>query len=448
MAVKEPAQPQLDAQIAVIGSALIEPEITGELLQTVTASDFTDPTYRNVFEAVKGLYIERKRIDAVTVLHVLGNEYRDFLGQTMDLTPTAAGWKEYAKIMKQQAKLSRLQSLAVQLQMCATLEEANELVPKITDEMRDRSKRIVSIGDGFRLFLDAQSRDPDYITFGIDDLDSRTYAARGDFIVIGARPSVGKTALAIQMARHVGGNGFKVGFFSLETKAEKFYDRYVSNATGTSFSRIKRRELDENDYEPINAEMRREIKGVNLEMIDASGMTVNDIRATTLARRYDVIFVDYLQLIAGTERDTYNRVTQISMGLHNLAQQANVCVVALAQLRRAEKAVDKKTKQTIEYAPTMSDLRESGQIEQDADIVLLMYLEKPEVRNSPRVLRVAKNKEGQCGKIRLQFDGLHQRFDAEPEELPPPIGSAAPQRTPTEKVKQMALFGMPSAHPN
>lgn len=430
--------PELDAQYAVLGAVLIDPQIAGEVVQQVRLDDFGDATCKHIFGAIRELYIAGKHVDAVTVLHAAGDEYREYLSQLMDITPTTAGWQSYAAIMREQAQLYRIRELAAKLEASLSVEDARSVIAKLHDELSDKSRRVVSVTDGFKLFLDAQEQNPAYLEFGIDQLDDgRLFAAKGDFIVIGARPSVGKTALAIQMARHMG-RTYKVGFFSLETGAEKFYDRYIANSTGTNFGRIKRRELDERDWPDISAKMRDDMQNVKLDMIDASGMTVDDIRALTLARRYDVIFVDYLQLISGRERDSYSRVTQISMGLHNLAQQANVAVIALAQLRRAERVTDRKTQKKIEYAPTLSDLRESGQIEQDADVVMLMYLSNPDNRMSSRILRVAKNKEGLCGKVVLHFDGARQQFNFEPEdESAPAIGSQA--RSSLQTAEQMQL---------
>ncbi|MCD8355972.1 MAG: hypothetical protein LUE11_05325 [Clostridia bacterium] len=438
----EMKKPELDAQCAVLGSVLIEPDIIGEVLQTVREEDFGDSTCKTIFAAIRDLYIAGSRIDAVVVLHAVGDQYRDYLSQLMDVTPTAAGWKSYAAIMKEQAKLYRIRTLAAELEASMSVADAQSIISRLHDELSDRSRRVVTLSDGFKMFLHAQETNPAYLEFGIDPLDDgRLFAAKGDFIVIGARPSVGKTALAIQMARHIGKTQ-KVGFFSLETGAEKFFDRYVSNATGTFFGRIKRRELDEQDWPYISKAIRDDVKDIRLEMIDASGMSVDDIRAMTLARRFDVIFVDYLQLISGRERDSYSRVTNISMGLHNLAQQANVAVIALAQLRRAERQKDKKTGKSVEYAPTLSDLRESGQIEQDADVVMLMYLSDPDRPASDRILRVAKNKEGQRGKVTLMFDGSRQRFDIREEEAPSKNRQAETQRPKIADAKQIAMPGL------
>lgn len=435
--------PELDAQYAVLGAVLIDPSIAGEVVQTVQEDDFGDATCKTIFAAIRDLYLSGSRIDAVVVLHRVGDAYRDYLSQLMDITPTSAAWKSYAAIMREQAQLYRIHSLAAELENSISVDEARGVIAKLHEEMSDKSRRVVSLVDGFKLFLNTQAHRPEYLEFGFEPLDNgRLFASKGDFIVIGARPSVGKTALAIQIARTMGITQ-NVGFFSLETSAEKFFDRYVSNATGLNFGRIKRRELDEEDWPTVAKMNHDDSKDIRLNVIDASGMTVSDIRAMTLAHRYDVIFVDYLQLIRGTERDNYSRVTNISMGLHNLAQQCNVAVIALAQLRRAERAMDRKTNKTVEYAPTLSDLRESGQIEQDADIVILMYLSDPDQRNSDRILRVAKNKEGQCGKLRLMFDGSRQRFDVREEEAPPKIGQPAQQRAKISENEQMKMPGIP-----
>lgn len=436
--------PALDAQYAVLGAVLIDPSITGDVVQTVQESDFGDATCRTIFSAIRDLYIAGSRIDAVVVLHQVGEAYRDYLSQLMDITPTAAGWKSYAAIMREQAQLYRIRALAAELENSMSVDESRSIIAKLHDELSDKSRRIIPLQDGFIGFNARLETKPQYLEFGIEPLDSgRLFASKGSFIVIGARPSVGKTALAIQLSRHMG-RSHHVGFFSLETDEAKFYDRYISNAADVDFNRIKRHAMDDDDYPRIASAGHDDVKNISLDLIEASGMTVDDIRAMTLARRYDVIFVDYLQLIRGSERDTYSRVTNISMGLHNLAQQCNVAVIALAQLRRAERATDRKTHKTVEYAPTLSDLRESGQIEQDADIVMLMYLSDPDQRNSDRILRVAKNKEGQCGKVRLMFDGGRQRFDVREEEAPPKIGQPAQQRTMHPENEQMQMHIAPN----
>ena len=433
--------PELDAQYAVLGSILIEPSITGEVLLTVNASDFREATCQTIFRAIQHLYIAGQRVDAVTVLHAAGEQYREYLSQLMDVTPTAAGWKEYARIMRERARVGRACDFAARLHPDMSEAEARTLAMKILEQFSDKSQKVLSLEDGYALFDSMQESPKTYLEFGFEPLDDgKLFAAKGDFIVLGARPSVGKTAIAVQMAQHMG-RKHKVGFFSLETNAAKFFDRWIANSSGTSFSSIKRHELSEADWRCI-AQAKHDTSGtIDFHFVDASGMTVDDIRVKTLAYQFDVIFIDYLQLISGSERDSYSRVTNISMGLHNLAQQANVAVIALAQLRRSNQSIDRKTGKPVECEPTLSDLRESGQIEQDADIAMLMFLDPkaPNRWNRDRILRIAKNKEGRLGEITLMFDGYRQRFDVREEEASSKIGQAEPQRPKIAEAEQIAM---------
>lgn len=171
------------------------------------------------------------------------------------------------------------------------------------------------------------------------------------------------------------------------------------------FGDIKARKISERDYIRLT-DRQRELGARRLDIIRASGMAVSDIQAITLARRYQVIFVDYLQLLRETGRNM-NRteaVSRMSMELHRLAQTHGVTVIALSQLGRPENRGE------IQRAPTLSSLRESGQIEQDADAVLLLYLTDPGDPKSDRRLKIAKNKEGELGYADLNFEGRFQRF--------------------------------------
>ena len=166
--------------------------------------------------------------------------------------------------------------------------------------------------------------------------------------------------------------------------------------------RIKTNGMSDKDWEQA-AKVAAEINSRKLEYIPASGMSVSDIQAISYAQRYDVVFVDYLQLVNGRGKDRFSIVTDISIGLHTMAQSTNIAVIALAQLSRPEKKKDGPTP-----PPTLSSLRESGQIEQDADIVFMLY--RPSFQDQRRELMILKNKEGRLGRLTLDFDGQHQTF--------------------------------------
>ena len=222
---------------------------------------------------------------------------------------------------------------------------------------------------------------------------------KGDYIVIGARPSEGKTAIALNMATRMAKSGVKVGFFSLETSELKLMDRIIAEMCSVNFGRIKRGQLTEDEWRAV-AETSARIQSLPLWLIPASGKTVAWIAAETLRLGLDVIFIDYLGLITGPGKSIYEQVTNISKDLHNFAQQHKVMVVALSQLNRGDPA----------QLPTLERLRESGQIEQDVDAAVLLH--NPPSGDDFREcqLIIAKNKEGICGSIDMIFNGSNQRF--------------------------------------
>ena len=246
---------------------------------------------------------------------------------------------------------------------------------------------------------------PNYLRWGIRQLDEVLTAEPGDFIVLGADSSVGKTALAVQLAWNMAARGRRVGFFSLETSARKLADRVVAQRARVELSKIKHKELTEHDLGDVAA-----VGGATGRMCfgitEAAGFGVPELRAVTLANRYDVIFIDYVQLLKAEGRERWEIVTKISMALHTMAQQLGVAVIALSQLTPPDKTKGARR------APSRDDLRESRQLKQDADVILLMSLDDPEENDGLRWLAVAKNKDGPLGRICLKFDAAHMEFTA------------------------------------
>ena len=192
----------------------------------------------------------------------------------------------------------------------------------------------------------------------------------------------------------------------METKPEKIIDRTVAAVCGVDFGRIKSHSLTQEDWSECAIKSTAFTKR-KLEIIQAGGMSVVDIQSLALSGRYEIIYIDYLQLIAPQDRrrSDVEQVTQISKDLHTMAQTTGITVCALSQLSRPPKSGDQ------EKSPGLHSLRQSGQIEQDADGVMLLYKDEPKNPRSLRVLKIAKNKEGEAGGITyLAFDGAHQRF--------------------------------------
>ena len=216
-------------------------------------------------------------------------------------------------------------------------------------------------------------------------------------MVVGGRPSAGKTALTLQIALHMA-RKYRVVYFSLETSADKIYDRLIANYTGTPLAEIKEPQTIK-DWGRI-AESTDSFSKLNLTVVEAAGWTVGQLRAKAMQLRAEVVFIDYLSLLQSPGNSRYEKVSNISIDLHTMAQKQKLLVVALSQLNRGGDGQE----------PSLTDLRESGQIEQDADVVLLLHSQDEDDQEADRGLIIAKNKEGAVGKMLLRFDGALQRF--------------------------------------
>lgn len=401
---------ELEPQVAVLGSLLISPELVGQAVERVRDEDFVSPRCRMVWQAIRGQYAEDKPVDPVTIRERLGgrpgDNWSQYLLELMDLTPTAVNVWEYVSLLREEAVRHRAAELGGMIQ--ANPARLGEYLPQLEAlTMERRGAERMDMGQMIQAFADRHSgTPPQYMTWGLPKLDNGLYAEMGDMVVLGGYPSAGKTALAVATAYHQAKER-RVGFYSLETNRHKLADRLIANLVGIDLGDIKRGKISDEEWARMAAASDR-IRAQHLELIEASGMSAQDIRADALAHRYEVVYIDYLQLVEPETRKS-NRTEQvsgISRSLQQFAHGSRRLVVPLSQLARPERAGDDEM-----VEPTMSALRESGQIEQDADAVLLLYLEEPSTPDrSRRVLKVAKNKEGTRGKIYLVFDGAYQRF--------------------------------------
>lgn len=393
----------IDAQVAIIGSILIEPDFVSEIISSVHEDDFITSEYKNLFLAAKELFLSNKPVDAVTVCNKVGEEYRKILMQIIEITPTAAAWAEYSEILKKESQLYKLRNMGNLLKISKSLEDAYFILEQAQKICVSRKINATSAKEGFLHFLSSLDEKPDYVKTNLRDLDRKLKLSKGDFLIIGGYPSSGKTALAIQISSYMA-RFKKVGFFSFETNDRKIYERLICQNNFINFSNLKNRTLKEKEVNDI-LENRNKIINLKFDCINAAGMTVNDIKSQTLAGRYEIIIIDYIQLIKpSSAHNRTEQVSQISRELHTLAQQHQVLIIGLSQLSRPEKD------QKVLKAPTMASLRESGQLEQDADAVILLYLSEPENPYSDRILKLAKNKDGELAYMQIAFDGKHQSF--------------------------------------
>lgn len=411
----------LEAQQAVLGAMLIDERVVGYVLSETAPEDFTSPACRMVFEAFRSQFSAGAACDPITINDRLGGGYAQTLTELVAITPTSANVKSYLAILKRESRVARIKAVAARMEEAEDEEALRGLIAEANALTIERPGiRMVTMDEGLTSFYkrhDPQTK-PEYLDFGMQDLNDNIYAGRGDMIVLGGYPSDGKTSLALTLAARMAQTK-RVGFYSYETDADKLFDRIIASVALVGLPKLKRNELTEHDWDAVAAISPR-LGKTQLELVEASGMTVLDIRAHMLSKRYDVIYIDYLQKIKPSIKSRnatdYETVSQISSDLQQLGRQTGVPVIALSQLSRPEKGKGGKIP-----PPTLSALRSSGQIEQDADAVMLLYREEPDNSNSRRILKVAKNKEGEANiALMLSFDGQTQTFKKSAAQAPSP----------------------------
>ena len=390
-----------DAQRAIIGCLIIDPQkCADEIFEKVKPHHFCDPDYKALFEKAYELHNDGI-IDQLVMQHKTP-EYRKLIMEIVDATPTAQNYREYIAVIHDEFKLYRADELKEKLPELIRGGDVSSVHDALTEvqqlfEQTTVARSPAGVGELFMDFADGIDRHAEYIRFGFKGLDGKLFVEKGDYVVIGARPSVGKTAIALNIAHEIS-KKHKTIFFSFETSKEKLAARYFANVLNTDFGKIKNRTLSDEE----KGNLLPAFAGVASNMIyfeEASGWTANEVCASALREKAEVIFVDYLGLVSGEGKSDYERVSAISKYFHIFAQKHKVLVVLLSQLNREGASKDK---------PDLVNLRDSGQIEQDADVIMLLH--KPKEDDSMRELIVAKNKEGEVGSVPLDFDGSHQRF--------------------------------------
>lgn len=409
---------RLDAERAVLGSMLIDEGIVRDVLACVDSKDFLNQTNRTVFQAARALFRAGEPVDPVTIRGRIGEQYTDFLLQLMEITPTSANWQTYAAVMREQTALQRVKDLAFDLNEAVTLEDCREAVAQLNALLADGRKvdawTTREMLEDFYAAQDPEAAPPDYITTGLEIIDSGSYIEPGDVLVIGGEPSSGKTAFSLMMAYHMAKDR-KVGFFSLETAKKKVRDRLMAHTAQVDFNAIKRRELSEKDWTAV-ATKGADFAKRDLTVLRASGMTATEIQAVSQAYGFEVIIIDYVQLIVpeGDRRAIRSeQIAEISRSLHVFAQKTGTLVVELAQIARMDRSSGWRELD-------MHDLKESGQLEADADMIFMLFRPNPKDSDLDgdrhRILKIAKNKEHRQGAWPVYFDGAKQTFCTMAEE--------------------------------
>lgn len=436
------------AEESVVGSLLIDGDAIVSVATLLRPEDFYLEKARWCYEACLSLWESNEAINAVTVGHRLALLDRleqiggpSYLGYLVSSLPTSAHVEHYAKIVSRSHTLRRLIEAAGEIASLGydggidvdrSLSEAEDLLFKIRNGQEGRD--FVAIRDVLDQYLEESARldssieqgeTPVYTSFV--DLDQILGGfQRSDLVVLASGPSVGKSTLALNIARHAAGQGLGVGLFSLEMSREQIGHRFLSSESDVNLRLVRQRLYgDLVESKVVNAAGRLSELPIYIDDTPLQGILDirNRCRRLHMERRIDFIVIDYLQLIQGSGRreNRVQEVGEITRSLKGIARDLNVPVMALSQLSRA---VDVRPS----HRPQLSDLRESGSIEQDADVVLFIHREdrnitesewfeqhpNEEYPNGLADLIVAKHRHGPLGTIKLRFNGSVSRFEDTP----------------------------------
>ena len=380
----------------LLGAILIKPDLAPYSLPNLEIEHFP-ADLQPVFAALSGLWNAKGKLDAVeactrypeqrtAIMECVEECEGEYIAITRDRI------EEWTQLVREQAALTRFQELSIQAAgSLTTLADLPDLYSKMGEALTlDRDEQdFKPIGELVDTYIRKLDEKPRYIPSGIPVLDKHLHLAPGNLFIIGGRPSAGKTALSLQMACEQARRGFRVCYFSLETDPDTLTARIIANRLAVPLADVKAKSVPQSDLDDL-AELHR----LPLFVRSASGKGVGWVKA---------IFIDYLQLLAdGKAKDRYQAITGISIALHELAQTTGILVIALAQLNR----------NAAHASPSTADLKESGQLEQDADAILLLSSDGEQYK-----CVLAKNKEGKIGEIPLTFDKTRQRFLALTSEL-------------------------------
>ena len=427
----------IDAEQAVLGAMLIKKEAIAEVSQLLRPEDFYRDAHKIIYEAMLTLFNRNEPADIVTVTNYLNNESKldkvggiAFVTALANVVPTAANVIYHANIVREKADLRHLINTATDIAVMAY-----EAADDVADVIDKSEKMIMEVANRQNVSAFTPMKDIVIETFdkinllyeskggltgipsGFRDLDALTSGLQAsDLILVAARPSMGKTAFTLNIAANVALKSKKtVAFFSLEMSKQQLVQRMLCSEGGIDSQKLKNGDLSNEDWDKLVRTADR-VSSAPLYIDDTAGITVMELRSK--ARRLkaehglDLIIIDYLQLMQGRGRggsdNRQQEISEISRSLKAVARELNVPVIALSQLSRSVESRQIKR-------PMLSDLRESGSLEQDADIVMFLYREDyydPETanKNITEVI-VAKHRNGPVDTIRMFFTKQFTRFN-------------------------------------
>ena len=427
----------VEAEQSLLGGLMLDQRAWDQVADVVHGEDLYRADHRLIFGAIAELVGRDQPPDAVTVAEHLKRSGQleagggvAYLARLVEDTPSAANIRAYAQIVRERAMLRRLIEIGGDIAASAhstqglTVEEIVDLAEQRVFEIAEGGRR----GPGFTSLKDILPKTIDRldmlshsqsditgVSTGFTEMDKMTAGLqRGELIIIAGRPSMGKSTLAVNIAEHAAiGSGIPAGIFSMEMSAEQLSFRMLSSIGRVSQTRLRNGKLSEEDWPRVHSAVSM-MSNAPIFIDDGGALTPTEVRsrARRLKREHGLglIVVDYLQLmsVAGTVENRATELSEISRSLKALAKELDLPVIALSQLNRSvEQRNDKK--------PVMSDLRESGAIEQDADLIVFIYREEVYDRDTPRKgiadIIIGKQRNGPVGEFRLTFLGEFTKFE-------------------------------------
>ena len=430
----------LEAEQAVIGGLLLDNGVWTRIADRVTDTDFYRRDHRLIFAATRALLEENKPADAVTVAELLQSQQQleeaggfAYLGQLARDTPTAANVRAYADIIRERSVLRQLIKVGGEIAQSGyqpegqtgpqLLDQAERKVFEIAEQTGRVEKGFVSVKRVLGSVVERidklfeQGSPITGLPSGFTEFDNLTAGLQpGDLIIVAGRPSMGKTSFAMNIAENAALEVKKpVAIFSMEMSSAQLVTRLISSYGQIDQSKLRTGRLDDEDWPRVTRAVQK-LEEAALFIDDTPALSPGELRARArrLKREHKdlaLIVIDYLQLMSvpGNTENRATEISEISRSLKALAKELDLPVIALSQLNRAlEQRTDKR--------PVMSDLRESGSIEQDADLIVFLYRESvynkelPEIDRNVAEVIISKQRNGPLGTVRTLFQGQHTRF--------------------------------------
>ncbi|KKY01701.1 MULTISPECIES: replicative DNA helicase [Paraclostridium] len=431
----------VESEQSILGSILLDKEAIITVTETIKPEDFYKEAHKIIYECMMKLNNKNEPIDLITLTEELKKQGHledvggiSYITSLSTIVPTTSNVKYYADIVKEKSVLRKLIRVSndilnlgydSSIKVEDILEKAEKQIFDISQEKSSEDFQAINsvLMDTYDMIekLYTNKEDITGITTGFDDLNKKTNGLqRTDLILVAARPAMGKTAFSLNLVQNAALKGdASVAVFSLEMSKEQLVQRMLSAQSHVELKKIKTGNLDENDWPRIIDAM-SVLSNANIYIDDTPGIKIGELRSKCrklkIEKGLDLILIDYLQLMEGDggNESRQQEISKISRSLKIIAKELNCPVVALSQLSRAPE-------QRSDHRPMLADLRESGAIEQDADIVMFLYRDEyyhpdSERKNIGEII-IAKNRHGETGSVELVWLGEIQKFANKAREM-------------------------------